>query len=73
MEFDGVAPWVAAEQGGCTAVGAQQAEQDADRDGLAGAVRAEETVDFAGANVEVEPVECVGGTERLVQSFDRDR
>src|SRR6202044_2444054 len=43
-----VPPGIAAEQGNIAAVLAEQAEQDADRGGLARAVRAEEGVHLAG-------------------------
>ena len=52
-----VAPGIAAEQPRHAGVGAQQAEQDADRGRLAGAVRAEQAVDLAGPHLEVEAVE----------------
>ncbi len=73
VQVDGIAPRIAIEQADGPAVGAQQPEQDADGDGLAGAVRAEEPVDLTGAHLEVEPVEGSGGTERLDELFDPDR
>ena len=53
-------PRVAAEQPDGAGVGAQQPEQDPERRGLAGAVRAEEAVHLAGADVQVEPVQRPG-------------
>jgi len=48
-----VPPWIAAEQRDFAAVLAQQAEEDADRGGLARAVRPEEGVHLAGAHGEI--------------------
>ncbi len=73
MEFDGIAPRIAAEQAHGAAVGSEQPEQDADRDRLARAVRSEEAVDLTGANLEIEPVEGPGGTEGLDELLDPDR
>jgi len=57
-----VAPRVAAEEGhgaaGRPGVLAKQAEQDADRGGLARAVRPQEGVYLAGADSEVQAVQC---------------
>jgi hypothetical protein len=57
VQLGGVPPGVAAEQAGLPGVGAQQAEQDADGRGLPGAVGAEEAVDLAGVDGQVETVE----------------
>ena len=73
MQVDGVAPRVAAEHGDGPAVGSQQAEQDADRDGLARPVRAEKPVHLTGVDLEIELVERPGGTERLDELLDSDR
>ena len=72
MQLDRVAPRVAAEQPDRAGVGAQQAEQDADGGGLAGAVRAEEAVHLSGGDRQVEPVEGLGGAEGLVQPLNVD-
>ena len=45
---------VVAHDGGRAGVGSQNGRQDADRSGLAGAVRSEQTDDLAGRHVEVE-------------------
>ena len=60
-----VAPGVAAQEPRLAGVGAQQAEQDADRRRLAGAVGAEEAVHLAGLDGQVQPVERARGTEGL--------
>ena len=57
MECDGVAPGIGAEDGRLAGGGAGEPEQDADGGGLPRAVRAEEAVDLAGFDVEVEAVE----------------
>jgi len=58
---------------GCLARrGRQQAAEDPDRRGLAGAVGAEETVDLAGRDGEVETVEGGDVAERLHQAFGMD-
>ena len=72
VQVGGVAPRVAAEHGRGAAVGAQQAEQDADGRRLPRAVRAEEAVHLALADGEVEAVEGDGVAERLVQAGDGD-
>jgi hypothetical protein len=72
MEGDGVAPGVAAEQRGLARVGAEQAEQDPDGGRLAGAVGAEEAVDLAGGDLELELVEGTHVAERLRQPGDGD-
>jgi hypothetical protein len=46
-------------------IGPQQAEQDADRGGLAGPVRAEESVHLTCLHLEVEAVERLGGAKIL--------
>jgi hypothetical protein len=54
--------------------GRQQGAEDADGGGLAGAVGAEEAVDLALADVEVESIDGGGHTvERANQAFRRDR
>jgi hypothetical protein len=68
-----VVPRVPAEQAGLAGVLLQQAEQDADRRGLARAVRAEEGVHLAGAHGQVQAVQGPGPAERLVQGADLDR
>jgi hypothetical protein len=73
VQGDGVAPGVAAEHHGRARVGAQQAEQQADRGGLARAVGAEEAVHLPGGNLEVEAVERPGRAEGLRQAGGRDR
>ena len=73
VQGDRVAPRVAAEQPDGAGVGAEHPEQDADRRGLARSVRAEEAVDLAGADLEIEPVERPGGAEGLDESRDLDR
>ena len=72
VQRDRVAPRVAAEQLDGAAVGAQQAEQDPDGGGLAGAVGAEEAVHLARGHGEVEAVQSDGGSERLAEPGDRD-
>ena len=72
VQLGGVAPRVAAEDGRGAAVGAQQAEQDADRRRLARAVGSEEAVDLALADAEVESVEGDGGAERLAEAGHGD-
>jgi hypothetical protein len=54
-------------------VGTEQAEQHADRGGLARAVGAEEAVHLPGGNLEVEAVERPGRAEGLRQAGGRDR
>ncbi len=65
VQVGGVVPRVAAQHRRRPGVGAQQPEQDADRRGLAGAVGAEEAVDLAGLDAEVEVVQRAGGSEGL--------
>ena len=72
MQRDGVPPRVAAEQGDLAPVLAQQAEQDADRGGLARAVRPEVGVHLAGAHGEVQAVKRGRLTEPLDQRVDID-
>ena len=60
-----VGPGVGAQQRRGPAVGLQQAQEDADRRGLAGAVGAEESVHLALLDRQVEPVERAGASERL--------
>jgi hypothetical protein len=57
VQRDRVVPGVGVQQAGDAAGGAEQAEQDADGGGLAGAVGAQEAVDLAGADLQVQPVE----------------
>jgi hypothetical protein len=68
-----VAPRVAVEQAQGAAVRAQQAEQDADRRGLARPVGSQEAVHLAGGDLEVEAVERLRVAEGLAQIRDRDR
>jgi len=68
-----VGPRVAAEEDDRAGVGAQQPEEDAQGRGLAGAVGAEEAVDLAGPDLEVEAVEGDGRAEGLVEVADLDR
>src|SRR5690606_18159492 len=72
VQVDRVVPRVAAEEPRAARVGAQEAEQDADRRGLAGAVRSEEPGDLARADGEVEPVERLHVPERLAQVVHLD-
>ena len=74
VQLVGVAPRVAAEEGGAAAVGAQQAEQDADGGGLPGAVGAEEAVDLARrAPSRSRPSRATVRPKRLVQAGGPDR
>jgi hypothetical protein len=68
-----VPPRIAAQQPGLAAVGPEQAEQNPQRGGLAGAVRAEERVHFAGPDSQVKAVERADRTEPLLQPVDLDR
>ncbi len=72
VQCDGIAPRVAAEQPHRTRVGAQQAEQDPHRGGLARSVGAEEAVHLAGCDCQVQSVQGAGTAERLDQSVRRD-
>ncbi len=72
VQGDGVTPGVPAEQHHLAVVTAQQPQQDADRGGLAGTVGAEEAVDLADSDVEVEAVEGRDRTEGLGQAGDVD-
>ena len=72
VQLGRLAPRVAAEEPHLAAVAAQQPEQHPDRRGLAGAVRAEEAVHLARADVQVEPVERPEAAERLHQPADVD-
>src|SRR5690606_28860747 len=65
VDGDGVAPRVPAEHLGGAGVGAEHAEEDADRRRLARAVRPEEAGDLTGRDREGEPVERTGGAEGL--------
>ena len=60
VQLDGIEPGVAAEESDVAAVVAQQAEQRADGDRLAGPVGAEVAVHLAGAHLDVQPVERAG-------------
>ena len=62
---------VPADQGGA-GVGLQQGGENADRGGLAGAVRAEDAEDGAFAGGEVDPVEGLGGAEALPEPLGLD-
>jgi hypothetical protein len=73
VQRDDVAPRVAVEQADGAAVGAQQAEQDADRRRLARAVGAEEGVHLARGHLEVQAIERPRRAEGLAQIRDRDR
>jgi hypothetical protein len=73
VQLGGVAPGVAAEQPDLSRVGPQEAEDDPDGGGLAGAVGAEEAVHLAGGDGEVEPVERPRPPEGLDQTRDGDR
>ena len=57
VQRDAVGPRVAAEHGDRTPVVPEQAEQNADRHRLAGAVGSEEAVDLAAFDLEIESVE----------------
>ena len=70
--WDDVDTWIATEQGRLPGVVTQETEQDPDGGGLAGAVRAEKTVDFSGGDFEIQPVEGEGLPERLDQPGDGD-
>jgi hypothetical protein len=73
VQRDGVAPRVAAQQPDVAGVGAQQAEQHADRRRLPRAVGPEEPVHLAGRDVEVEAVERAPGAVALDEARDGDR
>ena len=72
VQLDRVAPRVATEHPHGAPVGAQQSEEDAHGRGLAGAVWAEEAVDLAVVDLEVEAVEGVHGAEGLDQALGGD-
>ena len=72
MQLGGVGPRVAAEQPYLTGVGAQQAEEDAQRGRLPRPVRAEEAVDLAGRHLEVELVKDHGATKGLGEPAEVD-
>ena len=67
MQFDRVVPRVQTQYVDVPGIGAEQAENDPDRGGLAGAVRAEESGHLTGLHGQVETVECLHLTEGLVQ------
>ena len=73
VEAGDVSPGVATEHLRGAAVGAEQAEQDADGGRLAGAVGPEEAVHLAGLDAQVEAVERPHPAEALAQAADRDR
>jgi hypothetical protein len=53
------------------AVGAQDAERDAHRGGLAGAVRAEKAEHVRFRDLELQPIECSDRPELLREAVDR--
>src|SRR3954471_1735117 len=67
-----VAPRVAAEQARGAAVGAIEAEQNPDRGRLAGAVRAEKSMDLALGHRQIEGVQRARGAEGLDEVVDLD-
>ncbi len=72
MQLGRLPPRVAPEQPDLTRVCAEQTEQHPDGGGLPGAVGAEEAVDLALADPEVQTVECAGAAEGLDQVLDVD-
>jgi hypothetical protein len=60
VQFDRIAPGVAAQQAHRACVGFHHTQQDADRGGLSGAVGAEEAVHLTLAHGQCQPVECSG-------------
>ena len=72
MQRDGIRPRVQPEDGRRSSRAAHQPEQDAERGGLAGPVGAEEAVDLAGRDAEVEAVECSDPAEGLAEAGDVD-
>ena len=72
MEGRRLAPRVGAEELDETAAGTDEPEEDPDRCRLAGSIRAEEAVDLARGNVEVEAVEGLDLPERFRQPVGAD-
>jgi hypothetical protein len=70
VEFDRVAPRVAAEHRRPPGVGAHEPEQDPDGGGLARPVGSEEPVDLAAAHVQVQLIQGPGAAEGLDQALD---
>ena len=73
VQLDRVVPRITAEQLDVPRVGAQQPEEHANRRRLARAVRAEEPVDLAGLDRQIQPVERARRSERLHQTGHADR
>ena len=67
MQLDRVVPRVQPQDVDVPGIGAEQAENDPDRGGLAGAVRAEEAGHLTGLHGQVETVERLHLAEGLVQ------
>ena len=57
MQLDRIAPRIGTEQADLAAILTQQAQQDTDGGGLAGAIRPEEGMHLANANLKIETVE----------------
>src|SRR5699024_2755296 len=72
VQVDGVAHRVLPEHLGMAGGGPQQSEQDADRGGLAGAVRAEQAVHLTGGDGQVQPVQCADLAVVLDEVLDVD-
>src|SRR5699024_5085003 len=66
-------PWVLAEEADRSRIMGQDAQQDPDRRRLAGAVGAEEAVDLAAGDLEIEPVESADSAIGLHDLAHRDR
>lgn len=73
MQRNGLGPGITAQQPHATAVGLHQAQQDADRGGLPGAVGAEESVDLPLSHSEIEAVQRLHRAESLGEAPDFDR
>src|SRR5699024_3093027 len=65
--------WVLAEEADRSRIMGQDAQQDPDRRRLAGAVGAEEAVDLAAGDLEIEPVESADSAIGLHDLAHRDR
>ncbi len=72
MQRDRIHPWILAEHLHLPRRRAQDAEQDADRRRLAGAVGSEEPVDLTGLDGQVEVVQGAGRPEGLDQPSGLD-
>ena len=65
-------PWALAEHGHRSPARADQVEQDPDRGRLAGTVGPKETVDLAGLDLEIQPVEPATTTVELAEALGPD-